>query len=207
VEIPAPPGEALLDVSLEVGGRVYGVVRDDVTGAPLAAARLSVEGGLSAAASTFPVLSEAETGLDGSFVLGGLPGRSSIEVAAAGHHARIVAGLSPRPGEAIGPVEVRLRPVRPGETPGTDLAGIGVALATRGDGLVVTTVAPGGGAAEAGLAEGDLIVAVNGEPVADLGFGGSVDAIRGPEGTFVVLSIRRGDAALDVRVPRRLVRG
>jgi hypothetical protein len=34
-----------------------------------------------------------------------------------------------------------------------------------------------------------------------------VDAIRGPEGTRVVLTIRRGDATFDVHVPRRLVRG
>jgi C-terminal processing protease CtpA/Prc len=37
--------------------------------------------------------------------------------------------------------------------------------------------------------------------------GGAVDAIRGPEGTFVLLTLRRGEATLEVRVPRRLVRG
>ena len=60
---------------------------------------------------------------------------------------------------------------------------------------------------QVGLAPGDLIVEVNGTPVADLGFGGAVDAIRGAEGTYVVLLLRRGGAALEVSVPRRLVSG
>jgi hypothetical protein len=34
-----------------------------------------------------------------------------------------------------------------------------------------------------------------------------VDSIRGAEGTFVLLGIRRGDSTFEVRVPRRLVRG
>lgn len=206
-EIPAPPGEALVDVALEAGGVAYGFVRDDATGQPLAGARVEVEGDLAAAASTLPVLSEAVTAADGSFRLGGLPARASLQVAAADHHARVVGGIAPRPGERVGPLEVRLRPVAPGETPGTDLAGIGVALAPRPDGLVVTAVSPGGGAAEAGLAAGDLILQVDGEGVLELGFGGAVDAIRGPEGTFVQLSLRRGDAMIEVRVPRRIVRG
>ena len=207
IDIPVPPADAVLDAALEAGGTLTGVVRDDASGAALAGARLGVEGSLSAAASTFPVLSEAVTGPDGTFVLGGLPRRFSVQAAAADHHARVMGGLGVEPGRSAGPIEIRLRPLAPGEEPRTDLAGIGVGLAARDDGLVVTHVVPGGGAADAGLAPGDVILAVNGQPVTELGFGGSVDVIRGPEGTFVVLQVRRGDATVEKRVPRRLVRG
>jgi hypothetical protein len=207
VEVPLPPGEAVLDGALEAGGRLTGLVRDDATGAPLAGARVEVEGSLSAAASTFPVLSEALSGPDGIFTLGGLPRRFSISVAAADHHARVVGGLEVEPGGAVGPIEVRLRPLAPGEEPRTDLAGIGVSLMPRGEGLVVTQVVPGGGAADAGLAPGDVILEVGGRPVAELGFGGSIDVIRGPEGTWVALQFERAGATFEVQVARRLVRG
>jgi C-terminal processing protease CtpA/Prc len=88
-----------------------------------------------------------------------------------------------------------------------DLAGIGAVLAARGEGLAVAQVVAGGGAAEAGLARGDLVLRVEGRPVVALGMEGAIDTIRGPEGSTVLLTVRRGDRTFDVRVPRRLVRG
>jgi membrane-associated protease RseP (regulator of RpoE activity) len=166
-----------------------------------------VEGALADAASTVPVLAEAASGADGRFVLEGLPRRFSIQAAAADHHARVVGGLGAPPGGDGPALEIALRPVAPGEEPRVELAGIGIVLAPREETLVVTRVAPGGGAADAGLAPGDAILGVDGERVTDLGFTGAVDAIRGPEGTTVLLSIRRGERTFDVRVARRLVRG
>ena len=58
-----------------------------------------------------------------------------------------------------------------------------------------------------GLARGDLILAVDGVPVTALGFGGAIDAIRGTEGTWVLLRIRRDPSTFEVRVGRRIVRG
>jgi S1-C subfamily serine protease len=162
---------------------------------------------LSEAASTFPVLAEAVADGQGRFTLDALPRRFSLSAAARGHHARVVGGVEVPPGGEVGPIEIALRPVAPGEEPRTELAGIGVGVAPRGDLLVVTGVSPRGGAEEAGLAQGDLILRVDGTPVAELGFGGAIDAIRGPEGTSVVLAIRRGKTTFDVRVPRRIVRG
>jgi hypothetical protein len=207
VEIPEPGSEAVLDAALLQGGRLTGVVVDEATRGPLAGARLSVEGSLSQAASTFPVLAQAETAADGSFTLAGLPARFSVYVAAAGHHARIVGGLESGPGQVTGPLEVALRRVAEGEEPAVELAGIGVQLAPRGDALLVTGVLAGGGALEVGMRRGDLILAVDGRQVVELGLGGAVEAIRGPEGTRVLLRLRRGEATLEVVVPRRLVRG
>lgn len=205
-DVPAS-GEAVADVALAQGGRLSGVVVDAETRSPLAGARLSVEGSLAEAASTFPVLAEATTDASGRFLLVGLPRRISLSAAAAGHHARVLGGIEAPPGGEAGPVEIPLRPVAPGEEPLTELAGIGVGIAPRGDTLVVTAVAPRGGAAEAGLTVGDAILRVDGRPVEELGMGGAVDAIRGPEGTTVLLTLRRGGSTLDVRVPRRIVRG
>ena len=207
VDIPAPPAQAELDAALEAGGTLRGVVRDLASDAPLAGAQLTVEGSLEAAASTFPVLSMAVTGDDGLFTLGGLPRRFSVSAAAAGHHARVMGGLEVEPGQVQGPIEIRLRPLSEGEDPRTELAGIGVMLSPRQDGLVVTQVVPGSGAAEVGMAPGDLLVEVNGQPVTELGFGGAVDLIRGPEGTFVQLTIVRNGATVELSVPRRVVRG
>jgi hypothetical protein len=206
VEVPSS-GEAVADLALERGGRLTGTVVDAVTRAPLARARLSVEGALADAASTFPVLASATTDASGRFVLEGLPRRFSLSVAAVGHDGRVVAGLDAPPGGDGGNVEIALRPVAPGEEPKVELAGIGVGVAVRGDALVVTAVAPRGGAADAGLAPGDVVVRVEGVPVVELGFQGAVDAIRGPEGTSVLLTVRRGETTFDVRAPRRLVRG
>lgn len=205
-EVPES-GEAVADAAVARGGLLRGVVLDATTRAPLPGARIAVEGALSEAASTFPVLAEAVSDEAGRFVLVGLPRRFSLNAAAAGHHARVLGGLEAPAGGEAGPIEIPLTPVAPGEEPRTELAGIGVGIAPHGEALVVTAIAPRGGAAEAGLAPGDVILRVDGTPVAELGFGGAVDAIRGPEGTSVLLGIRRGESTLDVRVPRRIVRG
>jgi hypothetical protein len=206
VDVPPPPAEARADAALEAGGRLWGVVRGEAAGGPLPGARISVEGALEAAASTFPVLAEATAGPEGRFVLEGLPRRFSIQVAAAGHHARVL-GLEVGPGETRGPVEIALRPVAEGESPRLDLVGVGLVLAPRGEGLAVVQVLPGGGAAQAGLARGDLVLRVDGAPVTELGFGGAIDAIRGPEGTRVSLGVRRGERTFEVSAVRGLVRG
>ena len=90
-----------------------------------------------------------------------------------------------------------------------ELAGVGVQFAPRGEALRIVAVVPGGGAAEAGLQVGDEILAVDGRPVSELGMEGSVQAIRGPEGSTVTLRVRRGPGGTpsEVTVARRLVRG
>ena len=178
--IPPPGGEANADAALRAGGRVEGVVSDEATGAPIAGARLSVEGAL-AAASTFPVLSEAVSGRTGASRSSTFRRGCRSWRPPAGHHARIVGVDVPEGGAAT--VAISLRPAGEGEEPRIDLAGIGAVLALRGDALSVAQTVDGGGAAEAGLGRGDLILRVNGQPVTELGFAGAIDAIRGPEDT------------------------
>lgn len=208
--IPEHPGVAEVDLRLGQGGRVAGRVIDRATGQPLPGARIALEGDGGSEPTLLDPGATAIAGADGSFLVSGLPPRTvSLHVAADGHHARIVTGIEVPDGGLSGPVEVKLTPVAPGEEPRVELAGIGAALERRGRGaLRITFVAPGGGAAEAGLLPGDEILSVEGLPVAELGLAGAVDRIRGPEDTRVRLTVRRGEApAAEVWVWRRLVRG
>jgi hypothetical protein len=210
VTVPAHPGVAEVEIRMSEGGRVAGRVLDRVSGEPIAGARVSLEGDAGGAPSVLDAGVSAFSGRDGAFQLVGLPPRTaSLLVSADGHHARIVGGVEVRDGDVAGPVEVRLSPVAQGEDPRVELAGIGTMLEPRGrSALRISAVLPGGGAAEAGLAPGDEILSVEGRPISEVGLGGAVELIRGPEDTRVRLVVRRGDApGAEVWVWRRLVRG
>jgi hypothetical protein len=208
VTVPeAGAGEAVADARLSTGARLTGVVRSEGTGGPIAGARVALEGQLESAASALPALAEATTDEAGRFTLTGLPRRASIFVAAAGHHARILSGIEAAPGAVAGPVDVALRPTAPGEEPRLDLAGVGVLLAPGTDGFTIAGVVDGAGASRAGLQLGDVVVEVDGRRVTELGMQATIEAIRGPEGTSVMLTYRRGDRTEVVRVTRSLVRG
>jgi len=210
VAVPEHPGVAELEIRLSRGGRVAGRVTDRVSGQPLSGARIALEGESIGIPSVLDAGPAGFSAPDGSFLLGGLPSRTaSLQVSAEGHHARIVGGIDVRDGSVAGPVEVRLSPVAEGEDPRVELAGIGAALERRGrSALRITAIVPGGGAMEAGLSPGDEVVSVEGRPISELGFGGAIELIRGPEDTRVRLVVRRGEApATEVWVWRRIVRG
>jgi C-terminal processing protease CtpA/Prc len=146
---------------------------------------------------------------EGRFVLPGVgSGLQSILVAAAGHHGRLISGIEAGPGLDVGPITEELTPMEADEQPRIELEGIGAVLSAKGDALVIGRVIEGGGAAEAGLVPGDAIVAVEGRSVVDLGFQGSIERIRGPEGSVVQLSVRKAgqDEPVTLAVPRRRIR-
>ena len=146
---------------------------------------------------------------DGEFELAGVPpGMKSIRVYAFKHHSRIISNLKVVEGARIGPLEVDLQATKEGEEPKLELAGIGVAIRPGDDGLVIERLIAGGGAAEAGLVKGDVITAVERQPVTDLGFDASLQRIRGPEGTTVRLMVRKVSAQepIEILVPRRRIR-
>ncbi|HZS39453.1 MAG TPA: carboxypeptidase regulatory-like domain-containing protein [Polyangia bacterium] len=205
---PQSPGDAVdgIDFTLGRGGRVTGKIVDAQTRAPIAGARVSLESGPDSE-TPLPVFAGTSSDAAGEFALGGLePGLRTIMAAAEGHHTRLLSGLRVESDGDLGPLTVELTPVDPGEEPHVELAGVAAVLKAEGDALVIVQVMPGGGAAEAGLAGGDRVLAVDGAPAAELGFSGAIERIRGPEGTQVVLRVKRGDAApLDVPVTRKRV--
>jgi len=86
------------------------------------------------------------------------------------------------------------------------MTGIGAVLQARREWLAVVDVVAGRGATDAGLASGDQILAIDGTPVGRLGYERAIGVIRGPEGTTVVLRVRRDGRESDVVVTRKRVR-
>jgi Carboxypeptidase regulatory-like domain len=225
-EVPADVrkrGEAKVELRLSKGGAAVGKVTRREDHGPLAQARVAVEGNWGEGASAVPLVAEARTAADGTFKLSGLAaGTRSILVTAAGRHGRILSGLRIREGETLGSLEIDLAALD-GGTPQLELVGIGAVLATvaamelrdpdgglvgkQEDALVIREVLAGGGAFEAGLAGGDQIDEIDGKRVVELGFGPSIEAIRGVEGTVVRLQVRsREEGGLrTVEVRRRRI--
>lgn len=206
--IPDPPGApASADIALPRGGRVTGVVLEEGSKKPLEGARVSIEG----RAAVAPVLTSTTTDAAGHFELGGLgSGFQSLTVVAEGHHGRIVSGLViAEDGTAGPPVTIELARTEEGEEPRIELTGIGAVLSAKEDALIIGQVIQGGGAAEAGLAAGDAIVAIDGKTVTELGFDDAVQRIRGPVGSRVTLAVRKtgGGEITEVMVTRRRIRG
>lgn len=192
---------ASVDVKLRGGAKVVGQVIDRTTKAPIVGARVSLE---SQSDSTLNAMPSARSDADGGFVLGSVrPGRRSIFFTAEQHHARLVS-VETREGETAGPLIIDLGAIAKGEDPRVELVGIGAVLEAKGDALMIKQALPGGGAAEAGLVAGDGILFIEGESVVKLGFSGGIESIRGPEGTYVKLEVRRADGTVTTVVaPRR----
>lgn len=204
VEIAPPPAAAELNVSLASGGTVKGVVRDEASGAPLAGAWITVQAiPLEEYSQPTTVVGEVTTSPDGSFVLGGLPSPVRLLVDAAGHHQRSSGAVEVAPGGVTGPVSIDLRPQFADDAGPVEPVGIGAALLPSAEGVIVGALRPGHGTESGGLVAGDEVLEIDGHAVADLGLGGAVEAMRGPEGTSVFLQVRRGNTTLQVEVPRR----
>ena len=71
---------------------------------------------------------------------------------------------------------------------------------------LVYEIRPGSAAARAGLETGDRILAVDGEDVTEAAFEVVRAAMRGPVGSFAVLTIQRDGVISDIEVERRPLR-
>lgn len=85
--------------------------------------------------------------------------------------------------------------------------GIGVTITVLedGTGMEIKKVSSGSGAEDAGLAAGDIITAVDGQPVKELGIRQAQDMIRGEANTQVELTVLRNGETIQVSVMRRSI--
>jgi carboxyl-terminal processing protease len=87
------------------------------------------------------------------------------------------------------------------------LTGIGAQMSTEGNQLVVVTPLPGSPARTAGIKAGDVVLAVDGKSVIELGADSAIAAIRGPVGTVVSLRLKRaGGEESTINVTRGAIR-
>ncbi len=82
------------------------------------------------------------------------------------------------------------------------LYGIGARIGRRDGSLTAMRVFPDSPAQRGGLADGDAIVGIDGEPTQPLSVSEAVEKIRGAAGSQVVLSVKRQDASLQVSITR-----
>lgn len=87
---------------------------------------------------------------------------------------------------------------------------VGIGLTIRQDaeddpGFTVVSVTHNGPAEAAGIQVGDMLIAVEGDSVAELGMSEARNRVRGEEGTTVTLTVRRGEQEFDVEVTRATI--
>lgn len=85
----------------------------------------------------------------------------------------------------------------------SEYEGVGIQWNTDGPRLRVLRLHPTGPAMEAGAREDDELLAVDGEPVGKLSLEDLLARMKGPAGTWVKLSIRRGEGVIDLTMQRR----
>ena len=85
-----------------------------------------------------------------------------------------------------------------------ELMGVGIQLSldTKTKELVVVSPIEGTPASRAGVLSKDVIVTIDGDSTKGMSTEDAVKLIRGPEGSVVVLGLRRGDQVLDVPLTR-----
>ncbi|HEY4181644.1 MAG TPA: sigma-70 family RNA polymerase sigma factor [Kofleriaceae bacterium] len=203
--VTASAGDTSAKLVVTDGATLRGSVIDAETKQPLPYARVMREMG-GGGASAQPANAGTVTRDDGTFELTGLrPGPVSITIAGGEYHPKIEAGMTAVDGGELGPLVVALTKLKDGETPTTELVGIGVQLTADNDSLVATQVFPGSGALAAGMVVGDHIVALDGVLVTELGMEDSIAHIRGTPGTTIVVSVKRGEQVTPLTVERKKI--
>lgn len=71
--------------------------------------------------------------------------------------------------------------------------------------LPIRGILPGSPADKAGLKEGDALAKIDGRPVAGMDTEAAVDLMRGPAGSPVRLTLRRGESERDVSLTRKAI--
>ncbi|MYD90984.1 MAG: S41 family peptidase [Caldilineaceae bacterium SB0662_bin_9] len=183
------------------GGYLYGQTQTAVTADRMWASLTGLwsDTGQIGRTADFAVLEDAIAVLEDEFI-GELPGDDVLNQAAI---EGVLAHLDDRYTLLLRPEQAALEA---SDTSG-QFGGIGSMVEWSEEDLAVriTEPFPGSPAAEAGLVTGDLVIAVDGEPVAELGMSGTISRVRGPVDTEVRLDIRRGAEEFELTITRATI--
>ncbi|MEM7315691.1 MAG: S41 family peptidase, partial [Planctomycetota bacterium] len=83
--------------------------------------------------------------------------------------------------------------------------GLGIELKSTDKSLLIVKVIPNGPAHRAGIVAGDKITAVNGKPTSDVSTDKAADMLKGEQGTYVDVTVLRGDSLRSLQVRRERV--
>lgn len=180
---------AEVEVSVRATAGVRGRVVDATTKAPMAEALVLIEGERSSTPNE-------GTAADGRFTMEGVtPGERTLVIMAGGSFRMPERRqLTLVEGQVLDLGDVPLS--SPRAPPGT----IGAQVGQEGPRLVISHVIPEGPSARAGLQKGDVLLAVDGAPVATPQE--AFQRLRGAPGSTVVLKVRRAGAEQSISVTR-----
>lgn len=185
-------------IQLQEGGAIRGVIRDAESDEPVHGAEVRFE--MSTPDGRPP---RVRTDEEGYYELEGLPaGRGSIRVAHGFYVFEMISGLHIPDGGHL-TYDIDLQPLEQGDQPGQNIQGIGASLAADDNGVRVVAAAGDSPAGRAGLEQGDVITAVDGESIRQFAVDQVVELIRGEPGTTVRLQVdRTGRGTRTVEVQR-----
>lgn len=197
-KIVVESGETLTgaDLMLKASLNLIGRVTDAESGDPIAGAQvIPAEWRAGALAESVG----AYTDDNGRYTLSALPGnRTSVRVKADGYRSVLIGGVQGPPGEAV-TRDFSLTRQRTDQVPATELTGIGAVLGRHPKGVRIGRILDGGPAGEV-LAQGDVVVAIDGQKIGGQSISKAAQAIRGEEGTDIELMVLRAGTGEPVPV-------
>jgi hypothetical protein len=185
---PSPGAVAEAEVVLKTAAGVRGRVVDATTKEPLGDARVFIE-------SQNPSSAFSQTGTDGRFTLERLlPGQYTLVVMANRPRAPMRQQVTLAEGQVLDVGDIALSPIR--MPPGS----VGAMVGQEGAQLVIDRVLPESPAESAGLQAGDILLTVDGAPVANPAE--AFQRLRGAPGSTVVLTVRRAGSERSISITR-----
>jgi hypothetical protein len=201
IEVEAGRTTHHVRIVLAQGTTLSGSVIDAQTNRPVAFANVSLDAITSTAANLIP---PARTDDSGAYALEGAPaGPFSIRVTHDAYRTKIVTGITVRGPAAV--QDVALQPRGDGGAGESELAGIGAVLAPSPEGVVISSVIQGGPAESAGLRIGDVVARIEGADALGLPLSDCMQRLRGPEGSRVLVGVKRDQRIIDMMITRQLI--